>query len=766
MADDLRLGSLDIERDAEALAKMWNESDDQWPGSFTGGVPMTVESVTRWYRDEDALDVMIWTNDAGDIAGYCSLQRETEEESVGYVHVLNVHPAYQKRSLGRRFLTTAVERCVKLGLRRLDLHTWPGNLKAVPLYKKTGFFWVPDTDVFMMNFVPAALQSPCAEPYFARHDWYATFDRQLAQVEDDERWWGMKVFTYRWREGEDALAVWADREGRAITAMETNDFFAAAIPDSVGPAKGVEVPMRWEVRNKRDTPLPVSLVARGTEHLKLDYRDVMLVPPGETVIRSAKVAVDAKTPTVRAKRVTPKIESLLLIDGKLLELGTGLRPEPAVVVDVIPRQVMVAPGAPCRVNVQLRYVLDVPVKASVHLVAPDGLEIDRSTADVELGPRAQSGLPVTARANEPGAYAIQALVDFCIGDDLGHAAPQELVIMAAFPGQPMAYGLEDEVLVVSGEFAYRVKREGGRVEWRNLAADEYAGHSGGELGPPFDPPDLEPQKAKLSLRRDGQGVVVTSEHTSKRFPGLVLYRDWHFAGGPLIRVVHRTANIRDADLEAQYSAYIGRQWAQEHAITLPLVDGLLHAKERSFPSGDQDVPREVNAYAERWVALESTLATVGVIWDEGFSEVRCHWGTSFRKAPYRCPAHGWAEPYELWLYVGPGGWRGVQSAYAYLSGTPQERLLRDVGRVTEVGLRPAVPVLQSGESRPSVRIQHRRQRELMGAIKLSAPSGWRVEPAELEFAGVDREHPFDAPVVLSYDGGAPGPGAYELRMAL
>src|SRR5438270_5285751 len=35
------------------------------------------------------------------------------------------------RSHGRDLLKAALQRCIALGYRRLDLHTWPGNMKAI-----------------------------------------------------------------------------------------------------------------------------------------------------------------------------------------------------------------------------------------------------------------------------------------------------------------------------------------------------------------------------------------------------------------------------------------------------------------------------------------------------------------------------------------------------------------------------------------------------------------------------------------------------------
>ncbi|MBC8074514.1 MAG: GNAT family N-acetyltransferase, partial [Chloroflexales bacterium] len=172
--------------------------------------------------------MQVWDAGAA-IAGFCTFREQLDEPGVTYVGVLNVVPAYQKLGLGRRFLTYFVGRSLERGAKRLDLHTWPGNLKAVPLYKKCGFFWMPGTGVHMFNFLPSILAMPAAKPFFDRHDWYASMRRELSQSEDDERWQGMKVFTYRFEAGGEQLTVRVDQQARAITAIETDAFGAAAI---------------------------------------------------------------------------------------------------------------------------------------------------------------------------------------------------------------------------------------------------------------------------------------------------------------------------------------------------------------------------------------------------------------------------------------------------------------------------------------------------------------------------------------------------------
>ncbi len=127
------LRSVDPERDAEKLVAMWQASDNQWPGTWSRGVPITAARIREWLKREKRIDALVW--DTGDaIAGYCSLWEWPDEANVTYIALLNVAPQYQKLSLARRFLTHYVERVIELGSVRLDLHTWAGYLKAVPLY--------------------------------------------------------------------------------------------------------------------------------------------------------------------------------------------------------------------------------------------------------------------------------------------------------------------------------------------------------------------------------------------------------------------------------------------------------------------------------------------------------------------------------------------------------------------------------------------------------------------------------------------------------
>jgi len=781
MPDDFILRPLDIEQDAEELARMWNESDDQWPGTLTGGVPMTAESMRRWHEREAAIDVLVWESPEGRIVGYCSFQKDPEEEGVGYVSMLNVHPAYQKRSLGRRFLTTYVERCIELGFRRLDLHTWPGNLKAVPLYKKTGFFWMPDTQVWMLNFIPAILTQPWARPYFDHHDWYRTFQRTLDQKEDDERWEGMKVFTYRWAEDDNSLTVWVDREARAITAVETDTFFAAAIPATISPPQGLPLTMRWRLRNKGDAPLTISLIARGTEHLRLDHQATLELAPGEETELSATVDVAAEMPRVKKDKPAPQVQTLLVVNGQLVELGTGLRPQPAVVVTVAPSRAILCPGVEQTIRLQLRNALDKPVQATLSLVAPPGLHvsIEGSTQQIPEGQRIQgehegcslppsggdvregeteipvhlppyghAGFPLTVRAESSGVYPLQAEVSFQVDGQQGRAAPQRLPLFALLPGQVLADADQERVRVENEHASFEVMAEGGRLIVHDRQTERQLLFQDETLGPPFHPPEFYHRPAALEVRHEAGRVVVTARLDSERYPGLTFHKELTFSGGTLVQMAWRVVNRGRQAVSPQLYQSFRPGNHDEAIITVPLRPGLVRAPLADYPRTEEDLPRDVAAYAEHWLALEGRRATIGVIWDQQVNEVNYDWHLALCTAPQTCPPRAWTDLARAWIYVGPGDWAAVRRACCHLTGAgtglpaPSPRPLYDLR------LEPSPPVTLDEALTATLTLDNLRARPLEGTLRLTPPPGWAVEPQTFTFAGVSLNAPFIAPITM------------------
>lgn len=212
--------------DAEGVARMWKESFEAWPPGFFGASDITPDTVRLEEKSSGRLFTVLALE--GDrVVGYCMTSPYGGEPEASYVNLVNVVPDMQGRGIGKTLLLDAVARSARIGLHRIDLHTWPANIRAVPLYKKAGFFWVPDTNVYMQNYMPFLLGRPEFREFLEGDDWYGCFRRELLVKQDRETAEsGRGVFIYRFGRMEKEFLAEFDRNGRILSRMETPCFSA------------------------------------------------------------------------------------------------------------------------------------------------------------------------------------------------------------------------------------------------------------------------------------------------------------------------------------------------------------------------------------------------------------------------------------------------------------------------------------------------------------------------------------------------------------
>ncbi len=212
--------------DIDGLVEMWRESRDGWPPGFFGAAEISAASVAHEENCSGALFSVLALL-KGRVVGCCRTSPYGGEPEASYVSVINVLPGMQGRGIGKALLLDAVRRSAEMGLDRIDLHTWPANMKAVPLYKKTGFFWVPDTKVYMQNYMPRLLRMEAFTRFLDGEDWYRCFSRDPAVAPDlvktDS---GRQVFPYVFTRGDERFEASFDKAGRCLSGIEYPGFRA------------------------------------------------------------------------------------------------------------------------------------------------------------------------------------------------------------------------------------------------------------------------------------------------------------------------------------------------------------------------------------------------------------------------------------------------------------------------------------------------------------------------------------------------------------
>lgn len=311
------------ERHAASIAEMWNRSAESWGGD---GAYRTEESVLREHENSPMLKLFLAVS-GSEVIGYCSFSHYKEDTGALYIALLNVRPDYHGRKVGKALVRRSIEETIKLGWPRLDLYTWPGNVKAVPTYKKSGFFWENrDDTTHLMNFIPSVLQTGAVKSYFEKIDWYNDSIREIKVEPDGHGENGFDYFTYEWLKDGLALKMEYERTGRGLRLIETEDYrIQVTIPAQHELPFGAEYPVVYEAFNKSGKPLSLQINGKSNAQIRLELDAAQDI---ETEARiEGRFFIHPVEEEQDLYQTHPVVEAELLINGLPAVFKLGIKPK-------------------------------------------------------------------------------------------------------------------------------------------------------------------------------------------------------------------------------------------------------------------------------------------------------------------------------------------------------------------------------------------------------------------------------------------------------
>ena len=655
-------------------------------------------------------------------------------------------------------LTQMIELSIGLGFHQMDIETWPGNLKSVPLYKKVGFFWAPDTNVHMENFVPLIRQMPLAQDFFQKHNWYTTFKRELLQIEDDERRGAMKVYGYHWEEDGDKLSVWIDREAKAPTGVETTRLAAYAELDDIDPALGLTYPIRWRVVNKSHEPVNVSILANGDPGIQISHQSTFLLDRGEERVVEARFTVSPTIKPVKKDRPAPRIRTMFVIGGQVVELGTGVRSRQAIEISTEPAVPLLLPGQPSTIHVQLQNHLDRPLRGVVSLAPEPGLSVDWESLSREFHLDAQgyAGLPLTATCAQTSAVLLRFIASFEVGEETISTRPVRIPLFSLSPGGIAAdIGDSDDqgtVILVENEFfRLHCRTEGGRCALLDKVNDRPVASIREDLGPPFVPSELFFKAYDLSLERTGEGITARLRARSDNFPGLVLTKELNVSSSPVITLRYRLINEGTRTHVVQLNPRFWMGDREKAQLTLPRAERIVQERAALFSSTHGDVPETPEGMAERWFAWRIDDFVLGPIWGDDVTKHQWEWSVlNFDRSSLTLEPGSLTEMPPFHIFAGPGDWADVRRIWQRLAGRERTRRTQlGPRRELEIGFDPSPVISLNGHANTSLRVDSLRKVALDGRLVIEPPDGWQAEPTEFAIDKLKHGQALVEPVQLS-----------------
>lgn len=758
---ELIIRELDLERDADGIARMLNESDLAWPGTFIEGQPMTGEMVREWHTDVAFIAVYLAVVD-GEIAGYASFMEGSEgQRGEGYLDLLDVNPRFHGLSIGRKLVQTCVNRAIQEGFKRHTLGTWSNNLKAVPAYKKTGHFWRPETSVWMQNHVPGVVQMPICKPFFERHDWYDAYVPNVTQHADDYRWEGLKVYPMRWQANGESLAVWIDREAQAPVAVETDELFVAAIPRAIEALQGDEVAINWRITNKTDTVQRFLVDARGADGLEIDHREMFVVQAGATVEHVATVKVTGEAPYAKDNGDAPAVRSVITFGHDDVELYSGIRARKPVEFSTDVPELSLALQRPTTVTLQLQNRRPEAVTGALRLSGAEGLSLSWQEREVEVPAQGYVSLPVEVTAAGERVYALEARLLLT-----GNETPltETLRLFSVGPGGLVSQADEKSARIETDGLRISVAAKRGEITLTDKATRSKLVSFGPAMGPPFYYSEAQRREFTVALEQANGRVLVSLTAESKAQPGLMLQQRVGIAPTGLVEATAWLENRGSVKREATIRQGFDRGDSDTLRAMVPLPEGIISSNANWWPRLDGDLPRDPAALAEPWQAWQGRGVSAGVAWGSGVRDVRPGHGLTARGALEHLEAGARSTPLTVAVYGHHGDWPEVRTRLCAWAGTePKPLRVREAAVAT---VEPGLILTDRDEGEATVRACSVLNRAFDGRVTLACEPALRADWTELDTPALIQGQAVERAVRLTLPANQIGVFGGEAQLAL
>lgn len=595
---------------AAAVADMWLRSTEGWNGSVH---PASEAAVRQEEASSNHLNLFLArAND--EVVGYCKLSEFRNDKGALYIDLLNVRPDWHGHGVGKALVLRALDRTRELGWKRLELFTWPGNLKAVPLYKRCGFQWLrAGLGTQLMNFLPELLATPLLQPWFAELDWYGDNAREILVEPDEQEIGGLALFRYAWkREGGPALEVDVCRRARGIQRIDTPEFSVELKIPGHDLVSGMRHKAVFLLRNKMARPLEVSLTGIEDGPVRCDVNATVVVHDEMQI--EADVHVSQQEREQNEHKTHPAVCAEIRIGGRSAVLKAGVNPRFPVSLS------LVALRAPVRLGQEVQLHLEMEnhtgEDAEVTVLLPENPHCTFSSQDLRVtltkGERRGVALPVRVKSHGVLDLRLPVYVSASGRIEFTRRAT------AVLPGHHACFGglQQNSAIAAAGPvFAFQAMDSmWNAILLRHLAADAFdpiPSISAPQLGLPLSSEFTTTPPRRVWWEEDAAGITLFTEFVSDRSGAKVTSR-LHLSPDRLVRLTYEVEG--DPEQISHLKMSSGFDFSSGY---YPYRDRVV----RMEGTGEEEMgfgACEPGGFSGRWLWIDGARQPLAVFWDEGW----------------------------------------------------------------------------------------------------------------------------------------------------
>ncbi|WP_422424885.1 GNAT family N-acetyltransferase [Bacillus sp. PSXD-155] len=595
---------------AAEIAKMWNYSNDEWGG---GSSVRSAEQIRQSEENSDAIIVFLAICNH-EVVGYCSLGEYREDTGALYIQLLNVRPDFHGYKIGKRLVLKAIEETIRMGWPRIDLYTWEANMKAVPLYKRCGFFWENREDaVHFMNFIPQIVACEALVPYFHEFDWYEDLIRTIEIKPDGHKENGFDIYTYVWNNKEDKmLRVNIERRSRGICLIETEDFLLSTTAEQAEPVFGKDYKIKYHIVNKSGAPLKVEFEGKSHRNIVFDWQEELLVE-GERQI-TASYFVGAIEEPQSEWRTCPAVKTKVRINGSEALLKVGVVPKfPASFKMRIPT-VKHALGGNYTMYLDIQNNFAQPVMFTFTIPDTAWIHFEQQTFELSLQAKERASIPIPYHLLDYGFYHDQPQVRAVPKN--GSEVLFTCTIGGAFggPGAMVAGETESSWIAWNGRCSLQYDKEHNETSFQNVnQKGEETLLLPPSIGKPYSSEFMRKKPLRVEICEERAAIGFRHIYRSDTYPQLLLHLCTLLYADGTVKVWHELENVSGTPVSREI--WISQRiYSDLYRLTLPYDGSIV---ELTDSHGNNLEYWNSTKVSEPWIFARGDQNTYGICWPDG-----------------------------------------------------------------------------------------------------------------------------------------------------
>ena len=592
---------------AAKVADMWNHSRDGWGGANTVD---TEESIL--HREGNSTNIHTYLAIEGEqVIGYCGLSEYRDDEGALYIPLLNVRDDHHGKKIGKHLLLTALEKAIQLQWPRLDLYTWPGNTKAVPLYKKCGFFWEDrDDTTHLMNFIPTVLRTEAVHDFFQDVNWYENSSRKIEVKPDGRVKSDFHYYEYAWEKEDKMLRMEFERTGRGIRLIETDDYYISATVPDHQLVFGNQYKINYTIKNKSGKPLHIDLTGESDKNISFSYDESFVVT--DVTKLEGTFYIGSIEEEQNKDRTHPSVKTIVQINGKQAIFKVGILPNFPAQVSAHLVEDLTFKGK------EYVFYLDVmnnyaeKVRFEMELPSSTLLEVKDQQLQIEMKGKERKSIAIPFVVNMHGYYdAVLKMKAIKENGEVVHFS-KEIGIPLRGIGSKFSGEDEESLQLYNGQYFAALKKLGNEIEVGRKKKESHLSIMTPKVGKPYSE-EIARAKFKGKAYFDGTGYIgVKITYHLTAFPGLRLHIIIKLYNEGLVENYYEVENTRDEPTEQPVWVNQSIFSHLDHAV-LPYRKKIVEMNDSIGNSYEYWDDLELS---ENWIFIKDDRNPIGITWNK------------------------------------------------------------------------------------------------------------------------------------------------------